>query len=581
MSTLRAVSACVENATIRRLLQYQVVLAITAAIEAINVVLVASLVSYLLTGEMNIALSQAAEILNRLGLISDPTRLTVEFVIYVALANILSAILGIVNIFVLSHLAADAGRRLANRILKVFLNATSNGLLSIGPSTVTKLLTLEANRVTDYIFQNFAQVNARIYTALVIGGLLIYTSASAFFISVALFLLTYLILMLIVRRRLGTFGTSISQINAKRLKLLEEMTTGYKEIKSLSAEGYFDSSLSREHANYARLYRNLNLIYNTPRFVIELIIFICLMALTAYSITASPKDATDNMSEFLPIFGLAALKLLPIFQQIYSGYAQARAHSPAAKVISDFFAQFSLSSEKSETLLEKSPLPLNRFNEKLNSIAFEALNFSYNGQGDGFSFSFHLKKEAINFIVGPSGAGKTTLLEILSDLRAVDSGQLVIGNESFDLAKTSLRTACSYSAQRPFVVEGTVEENLTLGRIVTQEAVTQAVDAAHLRDFLKTLPDELNTMIGAGIRELSVGQLQRLGLARHLAAGRHILILDEPTSNLDQKTGDAVFASLREIAKEVFVVCVTHDTDRITPDDHVIRISAGKTKLDD
>ena len=580
MSILRAVSACVEHATLRRLLQYQVVLAVTAAIEAINVLLVASLVSYLLTGEMNIALSQVAEILNRFGLISDPTRLTVEFVIYVALANILSAVLGVMNIFVLSHLAADAGRRLANRILKVFLSASSNGLLSIGPGSVTKLLTLEANRVTDYIFQNFAQVNARIYTAIVIGGLLIYTSAAAFFISVALFLLTYLILMLIVRRRLGTFGTSISQINAKRLKLLEEMTTGYKEIKSLSAEGYFDSSLSLEHAKYARLYRNLNLIYNTPRFVIELIIFICLMSLTAYSITTETQDATGKMSEFLPIFGLAALKLLPIFQQLYSGYAQARAHSPAAKIISNFFAQFSLSSDKVELFREKDPVPFDRFDNEIDAISFEDLNFRYNGQGEGFSFSFQIKRGAINFIVGPSGAGKTTLLEILSDLRAVDSGQLAIGKETFDLATTSMRTVCSYSAQRPFVVEGTVEENLTLGREVTQEAITQAVDAAHLRDFLETLPNELKTKIGSGIRELSVGQLQRLGLARHLAAGRKILILDEPTSNLDQKTGDAVFASLRKIASEVFVVCVTHDTDRITNVDHVIRISAGKTKLD-
>ena len=191
-----------------------------------------------------------------------------------------------------------------------------------------------------------------------------------------------------------------------------------------------------------------------------------------------------------------------------------------------------------------------------------------------------IKRGALHFIVGPSGAGKTTLLEILSDLRAVDSGQLAIGKETFDLATTSMRTVCSYSAQRPFVVEGTVEENLTLGREVTQEAITQAVDAAHLRDFLETLPNELKTKIGSGIRELSVGQLQRLGLARHLAAGRKILILDEPTSNLDQKTGDAVFASLRKIASEVFVVCVTHDTDRITNVDHVIRISAGKTKLD-
>lgn len=581
MMTFRALAACVERPSIVSLLQYQVVLALTAAIEAVNVILIASLVSYLLTGEMSLALLRAAEIMAQMGLVSESSRITVEFLVYVALANVATAILCILNIFVLSHLAADAGRRLANKILHVFLRASSNGILNIGPNSVTKLLTLEAARITDYIFQNIAQINARLYTAIVIGGLLIYTSASAFFLSAALFFVTYLLLTLIVRRRLGAFGTSISAINANRIKLIEEMTTGYKEIKSLSAEGYFETSLSREHAGYARLYRNLNLIYNTPRFVIELIVYICLSVLTAYSISSVTEKTAINLSQFLPIFGLAALKLLPILQQLYSGYAQARAHSPAAMVISEFFDQFGGSNLHAEQVAiaarRKEPLPLSRFDDTLGEVTFDAMSFSYNDKDQGFSFSFLLKKSVINFIVGPSGAGKTTLLEILSDLRAADAGTLFVGDDSFDLARTSLQTACSYNTQRSFVVEGTVRENLTLSRPVTEEAIARAVEQAQLSEFLETLPDGLQTRIGAGIRELSVGQAQRLGLARHLATSRRILILDEPTSNLDQKTADSVFDALREIAKTIFVVCVTHDTDRITPEDHVIRVSSGQT----
>lgn len=584
MIAFRALAACVERSSVIRLLRYQVVLAITAAIEAVNVILVASLVSYLLTGEMNLALLRAAEIMAQMGLVNEPSRVTVEFVVYVALANVASAMLGILNIFVLSHLAADAGRRLANKILHAFLEASSSGILNIGPNSVTKLLTLEAARVTDYIFQNIAQINARLYTAIVIGALLIYTSASAFFISAVLFFVTYLALTLMVRRRLGAFGTGLSAINANRIKLIEEMTTGYKEIKSLSAERYFENRLSREHEGYARLYRNLNLIYNTPRFVIELIVYICLMVLTAYSISSATQETTIILTQFLPIFGLAALKLLPILQQLYSGYAQARAHFPAVMVISEFLDQFARSSSPVEkaavSARPKDPLPLSRFKNTLGKVTFENLSFRYSDKDEGFSFSFFLKKGVINFIVGPSGAGKTTLLEVLSDLRAAEAGTLVVGEESFDLARTSLRTACSYSTQRSFVVEGTVRENLTLNRPVTEEAIARAVEQAQLSDFLDTLPDRLQTCIGVGVRELSVGQAQRLGLARHLATSRRILILDEPTSNLDKITADSVFASLREIAKSVFVVCVTHDTNRITPKDHVIRVFSGHTITD-
>lgn len=581
MKTIRAIFDCVERVTLSNLLRYQIVLAITAAIEAINVILVASLVSYLLTGERNFALIEAAELMAHVGLIEDTARLSVQFVAYVAVTIVASSVLGIINIFVLSHIAADAGRRLANRILHTFLKAPPHDVLGDGPSSVTKLLTLETQRVTDHIFQNVAQINARIYTAIVVCGVLVYTSAAAFFVSAALFSITYLILVLIVRRKLGAFGTSISKINATRLKVIEEMTFGYKEIKSLSAERHFDHSLAREHADYAQMYRNLNLIYNTPRFVIELIIFICLTLLTAVSISSYANESSADISQFLPIFGLAALKLLPIFQQLYTGYAQARAHSPAAVVISEFFRK-SNSLQTSPSSIANSPtqkelLPPATLDQAVGDIAFDSLTFRYNDMDEGFSFNFHIKKGAINFVVGPSGAGKTTLLEVLSDLRAPSSGTLAIGEERFDLTETSLRADCSYSTQRSFCVAGTVKENLTLGRSVSDDDLSRAIEQSQLSEFLLTLPQGLETPIGNGVRELSVGQIQRLGLARHLLMKRRILILDEPTSNLDQKTADSVFLSLREIAKTTFVVCVTHDTDRVQPDDHIIRVSAGST----
>lgn len=574
MSILKSVLACVEQGTINKLVRYQVVLAVTAVIEAVNIILVASLVSFLLTGEMSFALTRAAGIMASFGLITDPTVVTVGLISYIAGANVLMSLLGILNIFVLSHIAADAGRRLSDKVLGVFLSASSNDVLKDGPNSVSKLLTLEAARVTDHIFQNVAQINARIYTGFVVCLVLLVSSASAFMISATLFIITYLILMLIVRRRLGTFGSTISRINENRIKLIEEMTTGYKEIKSLSAGSLFYENISREHEGYARMYRNLNLIYNTPRFVIELIVFLCLTFLTAYSISSNTQGSGMAISQFLPIFGLAALKLLPIFQQLYSGYAQARAHVSAAVVISSYFDKFK---EGAVSSAAKSTLPNNAISNVVDEVEFKSLSFKYGSDDPRFTFDFSLKKGAINFIIGPSGAGKTTLLEIISDLRSADAGTVNMGDDKFDLTRTSLQTACSYNTQRSFVLAGTVLENLTLGRFVSPEEINRVIRQAQLQDLIDTLPKGLDTQIGVGVRELSVGQTQRLGLARHLIAQKSVLILDEPTSNLDQTTADSVFFFLREISQTVFVVCVTHDTERIGVDDHVIHIAARET----
>lgn len=583
MNFFNAVLACVERASLYALLRYQIVLALTAIIEAVNVLLVASLVSYLLIGEMNVALLAMIDLMDSVGLINKTSGLTVELIVYIMVTIGLSAVLAILNIFVLSHIAADAGRRLANKILQTFLQTSPNEVLSEGPNSVSKLLMLETQRVTDHIFQNVAQMNARIYAALVLCGLLLYTSASAFLVSATVFLFAYLGLMLIVRRNLSALGKSISTTNAERVQVIEEMTSGYKEIKSLSVERYFDVRLAKAHLNYALAYRNLNLIYNAPRFVIEMIIFGCLAFLTAINISVAAINSSIDISQFLPVFGLAALKLLPIFQQIYSGIAQIKAHIPAAVAISDYLQKSPekhyFISQNSDQVSQQTEIQNTQLFNGIEDIYFEGLSFRYGNTGDNFLFNFQLKKGSINFIMGPSGSGKTTLLEILSDLRSPNAGKFKIGSTSFDLSETSLRKVCSYSTQRSLFLACTVKENLTLGRDILECEIDRALKASQFSDFAASLPNGLHTPIGMGIRELSVGQLQRLGLARHLLSKPEILILDEPTSNLDQDTATSIFAALREIAKTNFVVCVTHDVQLIQANDNIINIQDGRTQL--
>ncbi|MGI5259081.1 thiol reductant ABC exporter subunit CydD [Streptomyces angustmyceticus] len=188
--------------------------------------------------------------------------------------------------------------------------------------------------------------------------------------------------------------------------------------------------------------------------------------------------------------------------------------------------------------------------------------------------SFEVRSGETVALVGPSGAGKSTLLSVLLGFTAPYAGRaLVDGQDIASLAPDSWRQRIAWVPQHPHLFAGTIAENVRLARPDADDAAVRAAlgDAGAL-DFVDALPDGTATRLGESGAGLSAGQRQRLALARAFLADRPILLLDEPTANLDGASEEAIVAAVRRLAVGRTVLLVVHRPALLAVADRVVRL---------
>jgi ATP-binding cassette subfamily B protein len=181
-------------------------------------------------------------------------------------------------------------------------------------------------------------------------------------------------------------------------------------------------------------------------------------------------------------------------------------------------------------------------------------------------------------ILGESGSGKSTLLKLLMGFYHPTEGQLVLdGVDLRDFELASLRARIGLVSQEPFIFNGTLRQNIALGRPeASAEEVLEAARAAGLGDFIASLPERFETVIGERGANLSGGQRQRLAIARALLRKPDILIFDEATSHLDTATERAIQDSLRTALAGRTVVLVAHRLSTVKDADHIYVLHQGR-----
>jgi ABC-type multidrug transport system fused ATPase/permease subunit len=182
-------------------------------------------------------------------------------------------------------------------------------------------------------------------------------------------------------------------------------------------------------------------------------------------------------------------------------------------------------------------------------------------------------------VVGPSGAGKTTVALALLRFAGIESGTLALdGHDVAEYHQEDVRSTVGLLAQDAHLFNTTIGANVRVARPdVSEEEVVDACARAGLSPWLGTLPGGLDTRIGSGGALVSGGEGQRIALARALLAGRPILVLDEPTANLDPETGREVIGGLLSAISDETVVLITHDLAAAARADEIVVVEGGRT----
>ena len=253
------------------------------------------------------------------------------------------------------------------------------------------------------------------------------------------------------------------------------------------------------------------------------------------------------------------------------------------KSIKEYFIDYKLAAKRIFEVIDGKEYPKEHFGEKKiktikGKITINNLSFAYNKKKVLDNITLIMEPNDTVAIVGSSGSGKTTLLSLLSKSYDVPNNKILIDDIDInDLTKDSIRENISVISQTPYIFNLTIKENLEMmGEKVTFSEIKEVCKVAQIHDFIMTLPNKYDTVIGENGTLLSGGQKQRLAIARALIKKSKIILFDEATSALDNVTQNELQKAIDNISKDYTMVVVAHRLSTIMNCDKIVVLEKGK-----
>ena len=211
-------------------------------------------------------------------------------------------------------------------------------------------------------------------------------------------------------------------------------------------------------------------------------------------------------------------------------------------------------------------------------VEYDGVSFGYDGESVLEEISFDIDGGETLALVGPTGAGKSTAVKLLLRLYDTDSGAVrVDGTDIRDVTVSSLRRSIGYVSQETFLFYGTVQDNIAYGLPdADDEDIRSAAKAAEAHEFVRSLPDGYDTMVGERGVKLSGGQRQRLAIARAILRDPELLVLDEATSDVDTETEMLIQRSLDRLTADRTTLTIAHRLSTIKDADHIVVLEDGR-----
>lgn len=368
--------------------------------------------------------------------------------------------------------------------------------------------------------------------------------------------------------RLRRVARSIQQSQGALTEVLQEAIEGHKIVKIFGGQQYEQTRFNANVQQQRRFNMRATVAAAAQGPIVQFFAALALGTIMAVAMKQASSEQT-TVGGFVS-FITAMLMLLAPLKRLTDISAPIQRGLAAAESVFDVIDQ---PTERDEGTVELSPAR--------GLIEFDAVTFSYPGSErmalQDVSFTAH-PGECIA-LVGQSGSGKTTIANLLPRLYPTNAGEIRIdGHRLDDIRLGSLRDNIALVSQEVVLFNDTVAANIAYGARsgVSREEILSAAKAAHALEFIETMPDGFDTLIGEKGVKLSGGQRQRLAIARALLKNAPILILDEATSALDTQSERLVQEALDELMKNRTTLVIAHRLSTIENADRVLVMRQGK-----
>jgi len=401
----------------------------------------------------------------------------------------------------------------------------------------------------------FTLISMYIISPELTGFVIIFIPISAIFISV-------------VGKSLKRQSLKVQKEQGLFISLVDETLNGLKIVKIFNAENAFSRKFS-ESTN--RLYKFSNSVINKKNLAGPLSEFlgICSIAIILwYGGMMVLKENSLDASTFLVYLGLAYNILTPAKSLSKASYKIRKAYGAAERVFQVLDDNRFIKSNEDDTSLK----------DFKSSVDFNNVSFSYETEDVIRNLSFKIEKGKTIALVGQSGSGKSTIANLISRFYDISDGEIKVDGKNIkEINLKSLRKLIGLVTQDSILFNDSIKNNLLIGKQdATDQEIVEALKIANAWEFVKELPNTIESNIGDSGNKLSGGQKQRLSIARAVLKNPPIMILDEATSALDSESEHLVQMALNNVMKNKTSLVIAHRLSTIQKADNILVLDKGK-----
>lgn len=447
----------------------------------------------------------------------------------------------------------ETQKKLSQRMLRCYMNQSYVFHLKNNSADLIRNINTDVTMMFQAIISILGLL-AEVAVCAILGIYLLIQDKS---IAIGMVLIFGVFILLFAKRfkkYLTKIGNEDRYYSAGIMKWLHQSFGGMKETKILGREEFFCEKFEYNYYNWAEREKIFRLLQVVPRPVMEAV---CVTALLSI-IVLKLLHGTDS-SYFITtvsVFAVAAFRLLPSINRITSNYSVITFNMPAFDAVYHDLKEIEQLIATNE---EK------KKNEKEITFAAEIevkdLTFGYPDKEENVleNINLAIKKNQSIALVGPSGAGKTTLADIVLGILKPQCGKVLVDGYDIEESPYSWKQKLGYIPQSIYLMDDTIRNNILYGQEnVDEERLEKAVKEAQLKEFIDTLDNGLDTVIGENGICLSGGQRQRIGIARALYTNPEVLVLDEATSALDNETEEAVMEAINHLSGSKTLIIIAH-----------------------